>query len=354
MQVQTGQSNPGNRKSRRTKQRRKLINKLSSFVIYFMAIVFVVLAGAGGAALLVIRSGLTPDIQEYLVTTSMTTLNHKYIARIVASPAKIREIMSQNKVVETYTPQDSTLIVPQKITAPSSQATAAVSAPKLLDISKDGYKAYLLEIPDASKVFLGISSLLGTRGEKISTLTKANEAYGGINASGFVDSGGKGMGAKPTGLIIKNGKILYQDNTVKKYSVVGFNNSNILVVGKYTSNQLPSLGLRDAVDFHPFLIINNEPTIVLGNGGWGSGPRTAIGQRADGTVLMVVIDGRQLSSRGASMKQLQQIMLEHGAVNAANLDGGSSTVLYFQDKIVNSPCSPYGDRYLPDAFLVKQ
>jgi exopolysaccharide biosynthesis protein len=108
------------------------------------------------------------------------------------------------------------------------------------------------------------------------------------------------------------------------------------------------------VAFHPFLIVNGVPTKIYGNGGWGSGPRTAIGQKADGTVLMVVVDGRQISSAGASMKQMQEIMIKYGAINAANLDGGSSTVMYFKDKIVNSPCAPAGDRFLPSAFLIKR
>jgi exopolysaccharide biosynthesis protein len=90
-----------------------------------------------------------------------------------------------------------------------------------------------------------------------------------------------------------------------------------------------------------------------GNGGWGIQPRTAIGQTIDGKVLMLVIDGRQVGSIGATLKNVQDIMLEHGAYNAANLDGGSSTVMYYQGELLNKPCSIKGERLLPDAFVVK-
>ena len=51
---------------------------------------------------------------------------------------------------------------------------------------------------------------------------------------------------------------------------------------------------------------------------------------------------------------MQEILLKRGAVIAANLDGGSSSVLVKGDEIVNKPSSQYGERYLPTAFLVFQ
>ncbi|MBW7460113.1 phosphodiester glycosidase family protein, partial [Paenibacillus sepulcri] len=87
--------------------------------------------------------------------------------------------------------------------------------------------------------------------------------------------------------------------------------------------------------------------------GWGIAPRTAMGQRADGAIMFVVIDGRQPGhSIGANLYDVQQIMLKHGAVIAANLDGGSSTVLVKDNQILNKPSSEHGERYLPTAFLV--
>jgi exopolysaccharide biosynthesis protein len=95
--------------------------------------------------------------------------------------------------------------------------------------------------------------------------------------------------------------------------------------------------------------MNGQPL----NEGYNSfNPRTAIGQTKSGTIIFVVIDGRSISSRGATMADVQKIMQENGAYNAANLDGGSSTVFVYKGKVMNVPSTPIGERYVPDAFLV--
>lgn len=84
----------------------------------------------------------------------------------------------------------------------------------------------------------------------------------------------------------------------------------------------------------------------------GLNPRTVIGQRADGAVLLLVIDGRQPQSLGATYQDCIQVMQEWGAVNAANLDGGSSTQMIYQGETVNVSASLYGPRNIPTAFVV--
>lgn len=105
--------------------------------------------------------------------------------------------------------------------------------------------------------------------------------------------------------------------------------------------------------FWTSLIINGKPTIKKGDGGWGIAPRTAIAQRKDGTVLLLVIDGRQKDSIGATLKEVQDILLKYDAYNASNLDGGSSTTMYYQDRVVNKPSDILGERAIPTAFIVK-
>jgi exopolysaccharide biosynthesis protein len=210
----------------------------------------------------------------------------------------------------------------------------------------------MLTITNPERVTLGTPERLGEYGSKISTLIKNYNAIAGVNAGGFSDENGKGRGGTPTGIIIEDGDIKYVDKSIERFNIIGFNKDNILVIGQYSLEEVENLNLRDAVNFRPFLILNGKPVKMYGNGGWGTAPRTAIGQKSDGTVLLVVIDGRQLHSAGATMKQMQDIMVENGAVNAANLDGGSSSVMQLGDKIINSPSSPYGDRYLPSAFLI--
>ena len=340
-----GQEYVGPRKENRKKDKKKIIRKRICKCLRSIIIIVIITLVFGVGTILGIRSGLIPNLQDYIVTSTMTTLNHKYIARIIATPTQINKIMKKNRVDENYDKQNTELILQHK----TKKKDNTVS---LEDISRDGYRGYILKITNPQKVFIGVAPMLGTHGTKIRELIKEYNVTAGINAGGFTDSNGHGTGGLATGIIIASGEIKYKDVKVSKYNIIGFNRKDVLVLGKYTLDELKKLALRDAVDFHPFLIVNGKPTKIYGNGGWGSGPRTAIGQRADGTVLMVVVDGRQFSSIGASMKQMQDIMIENKSINASNLDGGSSTVMYYGNKIVNSPCSPHGDRFLPSAFLV--
>jgi hypothetical protein len=82
-------------------------------------------------------------------------------------------------------------------------------------------------------------------------------------------------------------------------------------------------------------------------------PRTAVGVRADGTILLVVVDGRQPQrSVGMTIEELQALMLELGASSALNLDGGGSSTLVLGGEVLNSPSDVTGDRPVSDALLV--
>ena len=119
-----------------------------------------------------------------------------------------------------------------------------------------------------------------------------------------------------------------------------------------TGGQALEYGLVNAVTFGPPLIINYEPQPITGTGG-GLNPRTAIGQREDGAVLLLVIDGRQTTSLGATYADIISIMQEYGAMNAANLDGGHSTCMVYEGQIINNVVSLYGERAVPTAWVVK-
>ena len=110
------------------------------------------------------------------------------------------------------------------------------------------------------------------------------------------------------------------------------------------------MGIRDALCYGPTLIVNGEKVEMSGYGS-GVNPRTAIGQRKDGAILLLVINGRQLSSLGATYSDLASILWDFGAVNAANLDGGTSTGMYYKGEIVNQILRL---RKLPTAVIVME
>ena len=104
------------------------------------------------------------------------------------------------------------------------------------------------------------------------------------------------------------------------------------------------------------LISNNEPREINGMGS-GLNPRTAIGQRADGAILMLVTDGRGKAGHlGASASDLINVMVEYGAINAANLDGGSSSCMYYNGEYLMTSVTFYHSNSswkLPLGFVVK-
>ncbi len=282
--------------------------------------------------------------RELIITSAMTTLSHQYYATSLYSDETIMGVLNSNKVevLDTTTKTEDIVVDPN---------TNDITVRK---ISGKGWNGFIMEISNPSWVRLGIPENFGTKGQKIPRLIKDYGAVAGINAGGFGDANGYGNGGRAIGLVVVDGVTLQGPAYPNAVDVIGFNEDDVLVLGRYTKKELEALKLRDACEFTPFLIINGEPAEISGNGGWGTAPRTAIAQRKDGTVLFVVIDGRSLSSVGATIKQLQQVLIDENAYNAANLDGGSSTVLYYEDQVMNNPSGSDADgmRFLPNAWLV--
>lgn len=289
-------------------------------------------------AVIFVLYGPIAFIRNMLITSAMTTLNHQYYATTFYSDERIQAVLDGNKVVALKTQTN-----PSAITV---QGGEGVTFRKIKGL---GYKGYILDVEDPSWVHLGIPENFGHAGEKLPALVEAYNALGGINAGGFLE----GSRGQANGLVVIDGEMLQRPDKGDA-NVVGFNQDGVLILGKYKEGQIEALKLQDACEFKPFLIINGEPAEIRGNGGWGIAPRTAIGQRKDGSVVLVVIDGRSLHSLGATMKQLQQILIDEGVYNAANLDGGTSSVMHYKGKVVSRPSGdePDGMRELPNAWLV--
>jgi exopolysaccharide biosynthesis protein len=216
------------------------------------------------------------------------------------------------------------------------------------------FKGYLLEIDDRTRVRLGVTDQLGVAGETTSQIAQANGAIAAVNAGGFADPGGTGTGRSPDGVIIHNGSIVWGEDTKGYVNLIGLDGNGILVSGSYALDQIRQMNIRDGISFGPTLIKNGVKQIAHGDGGKGIAPRTAIGQKQDGTILLLVIDGRQTGGLiGATLLDVQNILYGQGAWTAANLDGGSSTTMYYGGQVINSPCDPMGERMVPTAFIVK-
>ncbi|MEY7998989.1 phosphodiester glycosidase family protein [Clostridium sp. Mt-5] len=101
-------------------------------------------------------------------------------------------------------------------------------------------------------------------------------------------------------------------------------------------------------------LIENGKPLLSKNTMWEINPRTAIAQKKDGTVIMVVIDGRNTNSIGISLFKLQQLLIKEGAYTAAALDGGSSSTMYYKDGIINKPAYSNGQQPVSSIFMVEK
>ncbi len=221
------------------------------------------------------------------------------------------------------------------------------------EVAGEYYNGVMMIVRDPKRVAMGTPDVFGYDQPGLS-LRKMCDKFGaiaGINGGGFHDPNGKGTGGAPTGIVIRGGEIAWGSET-ETVSMIGFTADGVLVVGSMTGRQALDAGVEFGCSFGPALIVNGEARNKYGPLGGGLNPRTAIGQRADGAVLLLAINGRQLGSLGATHDDVVSVMLAYGAVNASNLDGGASTLMMYDGETLNNSAYVYGERVLATAFLV--
>ena len=284
--------------------------------------------------------------RNFWITSSMTTMNHRYLARMFYTEKTINKVLAMNSVVESGEVSDPSLIHFKKYTTSIYKNKYEKEILnhdkddlyKLVEIKGSGYKGFLVAIYDPSRVHIATSAHLRVKGESILTVSEREGAIIAMNAGGFYDPDWNSNGALPHGTVIKDGVVVSDyDDARMGGGFIGFDEDDKFILGKMTKEEALEMKLRDAIEFGPYLIVNGKRSFVKGNGGWGIAPRSAIGQRQDGIVLFVVINGRLATSLGADMIDLCDIMENYGAYNAANLDGGSSSELVINNKIINTP-----------------
>lgn len=330
-------------KKKPTKKRRKKKGFFYALIRVFL-IVFVLVVAAGSWLY------FAPSAQNlrYLIADTFITTQHRYMAKYIIGEDELETRVKEytSRFEEMGVEKDTHVIQP--IVEEKEKPLVEIE-----NITGSGYIGFVMTVNDPTKVRLGIPSKVGT-GEKVSDMVERMGAIAGVNGGGFADPNGKGNGFKPIGIVMSQGQLYYNGMGGKASTqIVGLDRQGKMIAGNYTLKELTQLGVQEAVTFQPRMIVNGKGLIKNAAEGWGIAPRTAMGQREDGAILFVVIDGRQPGySVGTNLYEVQQILLEHGAVIAANLDGGSSTVLVNDHEILNKPSSQYGERYLPTAFLV--
>ncbi|MBU5590477.1 phosphodiester glycosidase family protein [Clostridium sp. MSJ-4] len=313
---------------------------LTAFIIF--EIIF-----TGVTAPFIAYYGPFQNVKVTLVGSAMTTLSHQWIATTFLSQERIDKILGKQAVETIKQDVNATDIkLPKKHDENIERE----------DIHVPGkFKGYMLIVHDPTRVKVGYTKKLYTEGQLTSEIARDNDAVAAINGGSFEDTnGGKkwtGTGANPKGLILADGKIIHNDLVEgEDRDMMALTKEGKLLVGHYTVEELMKLGATEAVSFGPALVVNGKKVPV---DAWGNAPRTCIGQREDGAILMLVTDGRKLTELGATLEDIQDVMIKYGAINATNLDGGSSSTMYYEGEVINTPSDSLGERTGASAVYVK-
>ena len=339
------------------KKKKKNVKK----VLLVLVILAIIGVSTGGFLLYGPYSGF----RDWLITTAMTTMTHQYFATWFYDDETIKASLAKNKVEEVNEiTNTNTIVINNTVeeTVYENEYERAVLEKdpnnddyKIIEINGKGYSGYLAVIYDPSRIKTVYTKKLGTSGQYLKQMAKDNDALIAINGGGFEDPNFNSNGADPLGITFSGGKLITSKTWRGTGGLIGFTEDNKLVLGKMTVKQAQEMKVRDGVTFGPFLIINGKKSTILGNGGWGTAPRTAIGQRKDVIVLFLVIDGRTVTKPGANMNDLIEIMENYGAYNAANLDGGTSSAMVVNGEIINDPIDSTGahrTRFISTGFIL--
>ena len=300
-----------------------------------------------------------------LLATEYFYMKEKYAGSAVAySHEQIRDLdvdSMEYKIVKLfYTEDQLENIRDNTVSVDETAQTTAGNAQQgkdieIVPIHGSTYEGYMMLVHNPSDISVAVNPYLGSgaAAPSLDEYVSMYHALAGINGGGFQDDGGHGNGSIPQGVVIHEGKLVY-GNANTYLGMVGITKDGKLFCANATGNECLEWGVQEAVIFGPVFINNYQVVFKEGTDNLGMlNPRTAIGQRSDGTFMLLVIDGRGPTSFGALYEDVIKIFQENDAVNAANLDGGNSSAMIYDGNYVNTPVSMYGSRNLPTVFLVK-
>jgi len=305
---------------------------IGSFLLFAILAVY--------ATVFLVAHGPSETMRNKLVQDAMQASATKWAPYLFLSSDTVDMIINESKEVEeeVLSKEDYETVIQDKEEEEVDKWATAKDGMIFETVNGSTYKAYVLLVKDPKRVFVGTSSDQFSASKPGINVFKAAERYNAvacINAGEFVDNGGGGTGSTPMGLTYSQGKCVWDDGL--KRTFIGIDkNDKLIVCEPMTKKVADELGIRDAVSFQngKSLITTNEKgetTLHRQDGNIGTAQRTAIGQREDGTIILIVTDGRSASSPGATHNDVIDLMVSYGAINAGMLDGGSSATMYYRD-----------------------
>lgn len=356
----------------------KNVLKIVGRIALVLLTTIVILAGTLFIMLKKCCNGPSEAARDLFITTILETGQLKFLAGMVCTDEQIQEVVNKNSMSEMDTTVDTSLI---SINTNDSEDSSSSQYDEEFDengirieeISGRTFFAKMMIIKDPSQVVMATVYNNGwpEYGKDLDVIVSERNAIAGVNAGIYQSAGNKG--GQPLGVVVQDGKITYNNPSgLTGLYMIGLNNDNILIIkdlsGMSSSDferYVQEEGIRDAHCFqeessdannHFVSLISNGEAREFKGSGSGANPRTAIGQRADGAILLLVTDGRGASGHlGATASDLISIMQEYGAVNAANLDGGSSSTMVYNNAYEMTSVTFYYQNSswkLPTAFAV--
>ena len=326
-------------------QRNKTVGRIIRRFILILATIIIMAASALLLVMHLIFNGPSPTARNLLTMTLIEASATKWVPAIFIGEDLVAEIRSSGNMEfkDEVTDVNTIVINRAENISTNNEWEAYPDGIKIEKVDGDTFNATVMIVRDPSKVYLGLSTYEGYSksipGKRLNVAIEDEGAIAAVNAGAFNDDGTSGsyVGSLPEGLVYSGGKCVWKTGAPPNgiTGFAGFNEDNILVVHRenITAAQAEELNIRDGCCFGPVLVMNGEINMEAYNKISGLNPRTAIGQRTDGAVIFVCIDGRQPSSMGGEYKDIIDIMVEYGAINACNMDGGSSTVMMYRDNL---------------------
>lgn len=270
-------------------------------------------------------------------------LNEDFFEEWLDAHPDYRKMGYENLVIDNLDCEDTTLHTRY------GEIIRAINVPEnvlIVQVKGTDYVGTLATVKDPGQVIMKKAQDFGNEGDLIETFCK--DEVLAINGSGFLDEGGLSNGSTVVGSFVMNG--VDYGTPDYNYLFFGMQKDNRLHVQWGVSE---TEKYRWAFQFSPALIINGK-IVVEGSFGWGLQPRSAIGQTRSGDFLMLIIDGRQVGySIGCLVEDCAKILKKHRAFQAVNMDGGSSSIMAYEGKIItkNSSKSVNG-REIPNSLVV--
>jgi exopolysaccharide biosynthesis protein len=307
------------------------------------AVVF--LAVAAYLTLNGIAHGPSPTVSNMLILAAAEASATKWVPKLFFDESYVDGVIKAGGEIEAVPVDDlkpyeppAVLVVAEEaevVDVPQDEWAEAIDGMIIENVISTTFKAYILKLEDPSRLYVAKGSksyAAGGAGGRIYDITASEKAVAAINGGGFPDPGGKGSGGTPSGLTYSNGECIWDDG--QKLTFIGFDGENRLIVQNViTRAEADELGIRDGVSFQTnktlIQTVEGETLAFYADDALEPAQRTAIGQRADGTVIMMVTDGRTATSIGATRNDVIDVMLKFDVVVAGMLDGGSSTTMFY-------------------------